>query len=121
MLAISGKIIVFVNEAKETKNKFFTTTISSKKEDGEYENLSMIVRFVGDLKSKAAKLDPKYRYTVNVEDSFLSHFNQKVELVIKSATIESKVENKKPEPKKETKKPKKTKEKIDEYDDDLPF
>lgn len=76
---ILGKLIVFteghqVGKPEEEGFKAwlgFNTTISHKNEDGTYNNVSMEVRFVGEMNAKAQKLAPDTMYHLNVTKGWL--------------------------------------------------
>lgn len=76
-MEISGKLTLFVEEKKGKENttfKTFSTTISSKGEDGKYLNKSIEVRFNRDniTEAQTNKLLTSKCYTLEVENAWLS-------------------------------------------------
>lgn len=69
---VTGLITLFVREVKE--NKYFSTTVSHKAEDGSRVNCSIDVYFSKGAISEEVikKLDPQYAYKLEIKEGFLS-------------------------------------------------
>ena len=73
---ITGKFYIFVEDKKGQENslfKTFSTTISTKKEDGTYINKRIDVRFDKESypSEVIAKFDSKYAYELDVTEAWL--------------------------------------------------
>ena len=75
-MLVSGKFNVFVEDKKGQEKslfKTFSTTISSKQQDGSYLNKSLEVRFDKENFSseQIAKFDSHYMYEIEVSEAWL--------------------------------------------------
>lgn len=75
-MLISGKFNVFVEDKKGQENslfKTFSTTISTKQQDGSYLNKSIEVRFDKEnfTSEQLAKLDCHFMYEIEVSEAWL--------------------------------------------------
>lgn len=75
-MEIKGKTNVFVNTIKAGDKDIvrYATSISSKKEDGNYDHMSLELKFAGKNfpESKLSKLDENHCYKIEIKEGFLS-------------------------------------------------
>ncbi len=76
-MKILGKTNIFIEDKESKTGEIFhryTTSISGKDKDGNFDNKSIDVRFVGKNfpAEKLAKLDAKNYYIVDIADGFIS-------------------------------------------------
>lgn len=72
---VTGTLNVLVNERKDKSNKIwksFFTDLSSKKENGEYDNAPIKVVFGGKTKEWSKTLDVRFLYKLDVTSGFLT-------------------------------------------------
>lgn len=74
-MKLVGKVTIF-KKTFEDKNVSHSISISSKQEDGSYDNEYLQVRFFGDALALEKKLKEGVN-NVNINDSFLSFFRSK--------------------------------------------
>ena len=83
-MKVSERLVLFVQDKKGKENrpfKIFSTTISSKREDGSYINKTMEVRFNTENipQEKLNKLSQDKCYTLEVEEGWLGVREYKTE------------------------------------------
>ena len=105
---ITGKLIVFSKQKDNTLT--FSTSVSRKLQNGEYESVALSVFFNGNLKELAQTLQPDVKYTLEDVIGFISVYNKHLQVFITSARITDKISFKR-----------NIKENVKENMDDLPF
>ena len=85
---ITGKLVVFSKQKENTIT--FSTSVSRKLENGEYESTSLSVFFNGNLKELAQTLPADHRFTLEDVIGFISVYNKHLQVFITSARITEK-------------------------------
>lgn len=92
-MTITGKTFLFINEIRRADNstfKTYSTSISSKDENGNYDHLSVEVSFGKEFTAETLKkLSPTKYYEIDIEEGILSFrtFTNKEGVVIKRPRI----------------------------------